>query len=320
MKKRNWNLSVSDSMPFVILILMAVIFGIATGGSVFGTANLKSLFNQSLATIIAALGMVFAASMGGTDITHGSLVALASVIGFMAADRTGTWAFIPTMILVGAVSGVLMGLINAKFKVPSFMASLSLLIAYRAFSNLLLGTNSYLLPSELSVFSDLKFEVAAVIVLIALIVFIFHYTPFGIYVRAIGENENAVKHAGVNVDKVKIIAFVISGIMAAVAGIFLVARIGGSSNTIGSGFEMKVMMAMFIGGIPVEGGMGAKIYKLIIGAPTITLLENGLVLCGLDGPATQLVRGIVLLLAIYITMQANEKFRYGFRRKPAEAD
>ncbi len=318
MKKKSFNISVSDLMPFIILIIMALIFGIVTRGNVFSGANIRNLFNQSLATIIAALGMVFVGSMGGTDITHGSLLAMATVFGSMAAEKFGFGAFVPVTILAGAVSGLLLGFINAKLKVSSFMASLALLIAYRAFVNLLLNSKSYLLPDELKFFGNLEFEIAAVIVLIALIIYIFHYTPYGMYIRAIGENENAVKHAGINVTTVKIIAFVISGIMAAIAGVFLVARVGGTNNTLGSGFEMKVMMAMYIGGIPVEGGMKSKIYKLVIGAPTIILLENGLVLCGVDGSVTQLVRGIVLIATIYVTMHVNEKFKYGIRKKPEQ--
>lgn len=318
MKKKNFNLSVSDLMPFVILIVMALIFGIATRGSVFQLSNLKNLFNQSLATIIAAMGMVYVASMGGTDITHGSLLALATVFGSMAAEKFGFAGFIPVTILVGALSGLLLGYINAKLKVPSFMASLSLLIGYRAYVNLLLNSKSYMFPDELSFFSSLGFEIVAVIILAVITIYVFHYTPFGMYVRAIGENENAVKHAGIKVTKVKIIAFMISGIMAAIAGIFLVARVGGTNNTLGSGFEMKVMMAMFIGGIPVEGGMKSKIYKILIGAPTIILLENGLVLCGVDGSVTQLIRGVVLIAAIYVTMQVNEKFKYGIKKKPEQ--
>ena len=316
--RKKMNITASDLMPFIIVIIMVVIFGIATGGSVFEPSNLKNLFNQSVATLIAGLGMIFVASMGATDITHGSLLALATVFGFLAANQLGFLFFLPVTILVGLLSGLLLGVINAKLKVPSFMASLALLIAYRAFVNLILSSASYSFPSELGFFNDFWFDVAAVIILIVIIAFIFHYTPFGVYVKAIGENENAVLYAGINVTKIKILAFVLSGAMAAIAGIFMIARVGGTNNTIGSGFEMKVMMAMFIGGVPVEGGMKSKLYKLIIGAPTIILLENGLVLCGVDGSATQLIRGIVLLAAIYATMQVNEKFKYGFNYKKKE--
>ena len=111
-------------------------------------------------------------------------------------------------------------------------------------------------------------------------------------------------------DKVKIAAFVVSGLMAAIAGIFTVARLGGVNNTTGSGFEMKVMMAMYIAGIPVQGGEGSKVYKLLFGAPAIIMLENGLVMCGLNAGVTQLVRGLVLLGADFLTSQLAKRMAY----------
>ena len=92
------------------------------------------------------------------------------------------------------------------------------------------------------------------------------------------------------------------------AALFTIARVGGTNNTIGSGFEMRIMMALYIGGVPVRGGAGSKVYKLVFGAPTIVLLENGLVLCGASGGVTQLIRGIVLLVAVWLSGYLAKKF------------
>ena len=314
MKKNKIEISVIDIMPVVILVVMMLIFGISTKGLLFNGSNLTNVFNQTLSTMICAFGMVFVAAMGGTDITVGSLCAMASVFGSLVSAKLGLWSFIPTVILTGLASGFLLGFLNAKCKVNSFMASLALLITYRAVVNLSLKSASFIFPEGLSFFRSFAFEVIAVLVMLAIVVFVFHYTPFGLHIRGIGENENAMSYAGVSVAKVKIIGFMISGLMAAIASLFLSARVGGVNNTFGTGFEMKVMMAMFIGGIPIQGGMGSKIYKVVIGAVTITILENGLVLSGVDGSVTQLVRGIVLLAAIWLTMFMSEKFRYGIRK------
>ncbi len=309
------KININTMIPFMILGGMLVIFGIATQGQVFAKQNLLNLFNQSVATIIAGLGMIFVASMGGTDITHGSLLAVAAAFSAMAGQASGAGWMFPVAILVGALSGLLLGVLNAKFKVPSFMASLSMLIALRAFVSWLLSARVIMVPPSIKFIDGFSFKLSALVVLILLIGYLFKYTPFGTYLRAIGENENAVKYTGINVDKIKITAFMISGIMAAIAGIFTIVRIGGSSNTLGSGFEMKVMMAMFIGGIPVQGGTGTKLYKLIIGAPTIILLENGMVLCGASGGVTQGIRGVVLLATVYLTMVIYSKLDKSGRRK-----
>ncbi len=296
-------------LPIMIFALVAILFGIITGGTIFSVTNLMSIFNQSVACIIAALGMLFVAAMGGTDITPGVVCALGGCFGLMAATGTGAsiW-FIIVSILIGIGSGLLLGYVNAKRKVNSFMASLALLIAYRAVVTTVLSNHVFYLPNNMYFLDNFWFKVVVVVVLTLVIVYIFHYTPFGVYVRCIGENEVAVKYTGVNVDRIKIIAFVISGWMGAIAGIFTVARLGGTNNTIGSGFEMKVMMALFIAGIPVQGGFDAKVYKILFGAPTIIMLENGLVLAGASGGVTQLIRGLVLLGAVALTGFIGRRF------------
>ncbi len=254
--------------------------------------------------------MMFVAAMGGTDISTGVVVALAGTFGLMAADSSNSIVFILISIAIGIASGMLLGFVNAKLKVNSFMASLALMMAYRALVNLIVSNKSYYLPEDLEFLDNTVFKIIAVIVILLIVFYIWNYTRIGNYIRGIGENEVAIQHTGVNVVKMKIIAFTMSGLLAAIAGIFFVARNGGVSNTTGSGFEMKVMMALYIAGMPVAGGEGTRVYKLIFGAPTIIMLENGLTLCGLDAGVTQLVRGLVLLAAVCLSSQLASKMAY----------
>ena len=311
MKNKKFSFNISTWLPILIFVLILVIFSIATGGALLSARNLLNIFNQSVATIIAALGMLFVAAMGGTDITTGVVVALAGCFGLIGAQVSGnSFVFIIISILIGIGSGLLLGFVNAKRKVNSFMASLALMMAWRAIVNLVLSNKAYYLPDNLYVLDNTAFKVVALVIMVLVIIYIWKFTRFGNYVRGIGENEVAMKFAGVNVDKIKIAAFMMSGLMAAIAGVFTVARLGGTSNTMGSGFEMKVMMALFIAGIPVQGGEGSKVYKLLFGAPTIIMMENGLVLCGLDAGVTQLVRGLVLLGAVCLTSQLAKRMAY----------
>lgn len=311
MKNKKFSFNISTWLPILIFVLILVIFSIATGGALLSARNLLNIFNQSVATIIAALGMLFVAAMGGTDITTGVVVALAGCFGLIGAQVSGnSFVFIIISILIGIGSGLLLGFVNAKRKVNSLMASLALMMAWRAIVNLVLSNKAYYLPDNLYVLDNTAFKVVALVIMVLVIIYIWKFTRFGNYVRGIGENEVAMKFAGVNVDKIKIAAFMMSGLMAAIAGVFTVARLGGTSNTMGSGFEMKVMMALFIAGIPVQGGEGSKVYKLLFGAPTIIMLENGLVLCGLDAGVTQLVRGLVLLGAVCLTSQLAKRMAY----------
>lgn len=301
------KISYQDLVPFAILILMLVVFGLATGGAMFKQANMKGMFNQAACIIMAGFGMVFATTMGATDITHGALLCLAGGLGCMAAAALGPWAAFPVAILVGIGSGLILGTCNAVFKASSFMMSLALLIAYKALNSLIFNSVVVSAPRKLRFIDKIGFKFGVVVVLFLITLYIFDYTPFGTHVKAVGENENAVKHCGINIRKLKMTVFVISGVMCAIASIFNAVRVGGITNQIGNGFEMNVMMAMFIGGIPVEGGMKSKLYKLVIGAFTIIVLTNGLMLCGASGGLTQLIKGIILLAVVALTQFMNTK-------------
>lgn len=291
-------------LPFIILLAMLLIFTVTTGGSIFSGSNLMLILKQTLNVIIAALGMIFVASLGGTDITQGSLVGFAGACGTVAALNYGLAAAVLAAMAAGLVSGLFLGVVNARFKVPSFMCSLAMMIALRAMATVAMGGSSSGLkvPEFIINLDHNSVKIPIVILLVVIVWYVFNYTPFGAYCRAIGENENAVKFAGVPVTKIKILAFGLSGLFTGIASVFVLARVGGCSTTLGLGFEMRVMMAMFIGGIPVEGGSGTRLYKMIVGAFMITLLENGLVLTGSSGSITQLIRGIVLLAVVYITI------------------
>ncbi|MCD7806524.1 MAG: ABC transporter permease [Lachnospiraceae bacterium] len=319
-KGRIAKIDINDIMPVFILLAILIVFGIATKGAIFSLSNLQDLFNQSVVTLAAGLGMIFVVSMGGTDISHGSLVATICAIICICADQFGAWTVFPVAILVGVCSGLFIGICNAIFKVNSFMLTLSMLIAYRAMSNLLLRNNEYFFPSSLDFVNGMLFKVIAIVVLLVIFGYILMYTPFGNYLKAIGENEKAAIHVGINVKKVKIMAFVISGAMAGVAAIFTMARIGGTSTTTGVGLEMRALLAMYLCGVPVHGGYHTKIHKLIIGAPTVMLLEKSLVLCGFSGGYVQLIKGLILLAAVVISNNVSGDSQRWFRKKRQAAE
>ena len=302
---------VESALPILNFVFLLLIFMITTGGAIFDGSNMLVIVKQTLNTIIAALGMLFVAALGATDITQGSLVGFAGAVGTVVAINYGFVPAIAAVVAAGLCSGLFLGVVNARFKVPSFMASLAMLIALRALGTVAMGgsTSGLTVPDFVKSLDSNTIKLPVVIILVAIVSYVFNKTPFGAYCRAIGENENAVRFSGINVTFIKIAAFGLSGLFTGIAAMFVLARVGGCSTTLGLGFEMRVMMAMFIGGVPVEGGDGTRLYKIIIGAFTIALLENGLVLTGSSGAITQLIRGIVLLAAVYLTITAKAKIQ-----------
>jgi ribose transport system permease protein len=313
---KEWDMT--DLMPVIILAIVALAGGVLTRGKVFSSQNMLNIVNQSVPYFLAGLGMIFVVAMGGTDITCGSIIGLAGAIGAMAATKISVWLMFPAAIFVGAVIGMVSGVVVSKFKVPSFMTTLSMLLAVRAMVNWLLESTNVIATPAMLVFDRMYVKLPIMIALILGFSYLFHYTPFGAYVHAIGENELAVEHTGVSVSKVKIVAFMISGALAGVASIFMVVRLGGASNTMGSSMEMKVMLCMFLASIPVEGGAGTKMYKMVIGVLTYFILDNGLTLLGGSSVVNQMVRGVVLIAALYATRLAAEATERRNVRRAAE--
>ena len=301
------KINVGSVMPVIIFLFITILFGILTRGQIFSANNLMNIVNQSVPYFLAGMGMIFVVAMGGTDITCGSVIGLAGTAGAWAALNIGVWAMFPVAILFGAAVGLVNGVVVAKFKVPSFMCTLAMLLAVRAVVSWWLQAKVYHCNDVMSLFDGLGVKILILIVVLAVFAYIFRFTPFGKYTRAIGENEQAIEYTGVSVLKTKIWAFTLSGILAGIAGVFVMVRLGGASNTMGSGMEMRVMLCMFLASIPVAGGSGTAVYKMLIGVLTYFVLDNGLTFLGGTSNFNQMIRGIVLILALFITRLAIER-------------
>lgn len=290
-----------DLMPMISLAALAVVFAVLTDGQMLSAYNITNIINQSIPTIMAGLGMMMVVSVGGTDISTGGVLALSGTVCAIVAQQLGFAFTIPTVLVIGIVIGGVMGLVVTKCHVPSFMVTISFLMALKAAVNYILYDQVVFCTPTLASVDNMNVKLPVLIALVLIVSYVFKYTKFGGYCKSMGENELAAKFAGVPTDRVKIIAFMISATLAAAAGLFTVARLGGASNTMGSNFEMKVMMSMFVAGIPVSGGYETKVYKLCFGAPTIIILENGLTLCGVSGALSQGIKGIVLIGVVCLT-------------------
>lgn len=294
-------------IPFMGLIVIALFFTIATKGRIWTGQNLLSILDAALPLIVGGLGMIFVVAQGSCDMSQGSLLALSGTIGALAANKFGVAALFPTVIIIGILVGLLNGVILSKFKVSSLTITLAMLIALRALVNVVSQGKAIAVPAAVISLNNEGIKIPICIIFIVIFIYLFQYTKLGYYSKVIGENEVVGNYTGINVNKMKIIAFVFSGVMASIVGAFTLGRIGGVDPGMGNFFELEVMLALFVGGVPVTGGMQSRIYKLLIGAPTIALLENGLVLCGIRAEFSEGIEGLVLILIVIITLRSYSK-------------
>ena len=307
--KKKLKIRWQDVVPFISFLLIFVFFSIASGGKMFSAYNLSLLVDQSMITIIIGCGVLFVVAQGSIDLSVGVNLAFACVIATWAANAAGSWLLIPVAIVIAVIVGLFNGVVVSRFKVPSFMLTIAMIIGVRGLVNYIqtiIGTQY--VPESMMVLSQPYIKYPVFIVIVAAMAYVFEFTKIGRYSKAIGENETTAKFVGVPVGLMKIIAFGLSGLMVGFGALFSLTSVGGTSMQMGVFLEMKVAMAVFLGGVLVTGGTSAKLYKVLLGSFSITCIVNGLALIGLsETQYSQTVEGLLLLLILFVTILVSKK-------------
>lgn len=301
MMRKRFDVSILTSLLLLISIL--AFFTFKTGGNMVSIFNLRTILDQALIVIVAGLGTIFVVSIGSADLSVGTTLGISTVAGAaVAAGTENEFMLFPVAIVIALIIGLTNGLLVTKLKVPSFMVTLAHLIGMRGVMLYIQSVSSgfYHAQGPLLVLNNDAVKIPLLIALIIVANILMERTKFGYYCKAIGENEMVAINVGVPVTKVKVAAFMLSSFMAAVAGFFLMAKVGGTNNTMGINLEIDVLMGIFLGGVLVTGGYNTSIVKLLIGAFTISIIKNGMVLANWSAiEITEATQGILLILILF---------------------
>ena len=290
-----------------LIILMAVITII---NSNFLTANnLLNLLLQVTSNALIAFGMTFVILTGGIDLSVGSILALSSALtaGLLGSGMPVTLAILISLIL-GCILGVMNGLLISYGKLAPFIVTLATMTIFRGAT--LVYTNGNPITKGLSdtflfqflgqgYIVGIPFPVIIMFIVFIILYVLLHKTAFGKSVYAIGGNEKAAYISGLKLNKVKIIIYSISGIMASISGLIITSRLSSAQPTAGASYEMDAIAAVVLGGTSLSGGKG-RILGTLIGALIIGVLNNGLNIIGVSAFWQQVVKGVVILIAVLI--------------------
>jgi ribose/xylose/arabinose/galactoside ABC-type transport system permease subunit len=316
MKKK--SISLTDIVPVLSILVILLIFGIGSKGRMLKLDNITSVLSQSIPLMIMGLGMLIVISMGEVNFSIGSTVAIVSLYACQLLGNVGTVPMLIFAIVLGGLIGAFTGWIVGKFNAMSFLITLAESLAFRGWVRYALATGNVAATAQLRILDNMWVKGIILIVLILLVEYLMDYTRFGAYSKYLGENKLCANVSGVPVVKMKTIGFMLSGMLVGIGGLILAARMGGVTSSLGSSYEMRVLLALFLGGLPVEGGMRSKVYRVIIGAPCLMLLENGLTLCGIGGGTSQLIEGVVMIATCCLTNYLNTRSRIRDSYKMAE--
>lgn len=300
------KIHILDVIPVIIMVVLFGIFAIGSKGNTLTIFNMKNIVIQTVPVALGALGVIFVVSIGSTDISVGANAALSATIAALISQLTSQWLMIPLTLIFSTLIGTFLGWIITRFNTDSFMTTLASLIALRGVMNFILSMNTITAPRYLLKITDFKVSILILVVFLVIVFFLFEKTKFGYYCKSMGENEKTVRAIGINAKRIRLTCFAISGFMAGVFGFILLGRVSGASSTLCNMMEMKIQMAIFLGGILVTGGFSAKLFKAIIGSFTIVIIENGLVSCGVDTSPSEAIEGILLVVILCITIYSNK--------------
>jgi ribose transport system permease protein len=295
--------------PIFLLIALAVAFSL-TSSRFLQFNNLMIVAQQAVVLLVAALGMTFVVIAGSIDLSVGAIVAIAALVAARTSGDIGVLAILPAC-AIGVVCGLINGLVVAKGKVPSFIVTLGAMVVYRGI--VLFFTRGAPVSIENEAFLDaysgrtagIPNSVLIALVLIGVAAFMLNLTVFGREVRAIGGGERIAHLSGIRVDRAKILIFVLSGLLCGMAGLLQGARAMAATAQLGEGLELDAIAAVVVGGTPLTGGVGS-IQGTILGALIITILSNGMNIIGLDPYFQNIVKGLVLVLSVFITIDREK--------------
>lgn len=294
-----------EGIPILLALVVAIaVFGILNP-AFLSAENLSAIAIQSMFILIIGVGMSFVLTAGAIDLSVGSVLGLSGgMTMFMFTLGFGTVPAILAGLAVGVAFGLINGLLVTVLRLSDFIVTLAtmgvgagllqILAYYRPLRGGETPAFSWLAYGKVA---GVPFPIVLGLLLVVALVFVMQRAAFGRQVRSAGMNPAAANFAGINVDRVRLVVFVMSGVLASVAGILLASRLASVQPALGRGYELQAIAAAVLGGTSLAGGRGSVIGSAI-GALLLAAMSAGLQIAGVDPTWNQVVVGLAILAAV----------------------
>lgn len=298
--------------PLAATVLAALVVALTTDRFV-DAGNLRNLALQVSIVALIGIGSTLVIVTGGIDLSPGSAIALLTMVFAILVKFGGVdlWLGLIATLLLGAMLGGLNGLLTAYLRIPAFITTLAALSAFRGIAFMFNNGSPVFEVSPLlerlfygSVFG-LPLPLLYVVAFFAAAHWLMRWTTLGRSIYAVGGNPRAAHLSGINVKRTQLLAFILAGFMAAVGAVLMAARLNSGSPNYGAGLELQAIAAAVIGGASLAGGRG-NVLATLLGALTITIVQNGLNLNAVPTSLQNVIIGLIILLAVGIDMWRKE--------------
>ncbi|ABR63564.1 ABC transporter permease [Sinorhizobium medicae] len=299
---------------FLSLVMLCIVFSFFNP-RFMTLINFMNILQQVAVIAIAAFGMTWVILLGEIDLSVGSIIAVAGMVGAQCfAFGMGFVPAIALTLLAGALMGMLNGVLTAKLLLPSFIVTVATMGIYRGMVSLPTNGAPAMIENETwTAIGTESFLGLPIIIWVVAVLFVVNQialskTSFGRRAYLTGGNREAAVYSGIKVDRLKILIFMISGVMAAISGILLSSRLFSAQTNAGMSYELDAIAAAVLGGTSLAGGVGTMVGTLI-GALIIGVMNNGMNMLSVPYFYQLIVKGLVILIAVWLDVRAKQAKR-----------
>jgi ribose transport system permease protein len=240
-------------------------------------------------------------TIGGLDLSQGSILGISSIVVSALSFYS-----IPLSIIAGIAAGAFIGAFNGffhvKFKIPSFIVTICTMYLFRGLCAYITTSSPVAAITSITSLNTTWFKIVLTLAVLLIIAVLFRYTRLGISLKAIGAGETAARFSGIRTDRTKFLVFMAAGAITGFAAFLNVVKVGSITATAGNQLEIQILIALVLGGLPISGGAKVRFSSVIIGTLIFCVLNNGLVMLGLDSAVQQLVKGLIFVIVVALTI------------------
>ncbi|TNC72767.1 ABC transporter permease [Rubellimicrobium roseum] len=300
--------TIKPHLPWITLLALVAVVGVMND-NFLRPANLLGMAAEIVPLFIMALGLTFVIYIGSIDLSAQSMANMITVIASVYLVTLGPWVALLCAV-AGFGLGMLSGYVTTRLLVPSFISTLAVGGVAFSLAQWLSGQRALYMDAAqrnetfgwmIGTTASIPNELLIALALLLIALFVERRTTLGRALKAVGAGELAATASGLNVARVKMLAFAISGMLAALAGLLFAVKLSGGAPTIANGFLLPAIVAVLVGGTPLTGGVGGVV-NTAIGVLIVAVIRSSMVYFGIDATQQQMVFGLVLIAAIALTI------------------
>lgn len=291
-------------VPIAGLLILVLLFSLTTDGKFFTWRNAQNIIMQASIALVAAVGTVFVMAHNNLDFSLGGACALSSVLAYLCSGGN-LWLFCVLTIVFAVLCSLFTAAVHIYGRVPAFMGGLCLMFAGRGIAQTVSATQSMMITKAAKL-NNIWVFLGVIVVVYGVGYLLFNYTKIGKYQKLIGTNPKATNLSGIGVDRYKTLAFIVSGVTLGIASCLTLSRSLAVTGNTGLNLETDVLLALSLGGISMAGGSATRIRSAIIGVLTYYILNNGMLLWGMNPDYVDIVKAVFFLATVSISIDRSE--------------